>query len=63
MKKLKNLLLKSEIPLALSVSQPYGYVSLLCGRYYVISTNAYVDYFPRVKSRETNNKTQNPLCS
>ena len=37
--------LKSEIPLALSVSQPYGYVSLLCGRYYVISTNSYVDFF------------------
>ena len=35
MKKLKNLCLKSEILLALSVSQPYGYVSLLCGRFYV----------------------------
>ena len=36
---------KSEITLALSVSQPYGYVRLLCGRYYVISTNSYVDFF------------------
>ena len=32
--------LKSEILLALSVSPPYGYVSPLCGRYYVISTNS-----------------------
>ena len=37
--------LKSEIPLALNVSQPYGYVSLLFGRGCVISTNSYVTYF------------------
>ena len=37
--------LKSEIPLALSVSQTYGYVSLLCGRGCIISTSSYVKYF------------------
>ena len=37
--------LKSEIPLALTVAQPYGYVSILCGRSVVISTNSYKNYF------------------
>ena len=38
----------------MSVSQPYGCDSLLCGCWYVISTNSYVEYITKVKSTETN---------
>ena len=50
-------MIRPKIPFAPSVSKQYDYVSLLCGRGCVISITSYVDYFTRVKSSETNDKT------
>ena len=49
----RRLTIRPKIPFAPSVSQQYGYVSLLCGRGCVVSITSYVDYFTRVKSTET----------